>query len=119
MGALTRPETTTVYAVYWPPEGDGIGVLKVGREKNERRHKLWVRRGATLLATFADVPIAWERAVLEELRGQFIRAFDSEADAKWLLGHGYGYTECFIVLEHQRLEALQMITRVISQQVQQ
>lgn len=103
-----RRETTTLYAVYWP-NGDGLGVLKVGIEKTDKRHKMWERRGATLIALLAGVPVAWERRAHARLAERFPRAFDTEKDAKWLLGHGYGHTECFIVSPDERTEALRIV----------
>lgn len=109
-----RRETTTPYAVYWPAHGaDDIGVLKVGVEKSDQRHKLWERRGATLAALFVDVPAEWERKAHARLAERFPRAFDSEKDAKWLLGHGYGHTECFIVSPDERAEALRIVAAAI------
>lgn len=111
---MRRPDTTTIYAVYWAPdEGDDLGVLKVGIEKGDRRHRMWVRRGAVLAALFVEVPKAWERRAHARLAERFPRAFDSEGDAKWLLGHGYGHTECFIVAPHERVEALQLVAAAI------
>jgi len=112
MSATSRPDTCTLYAVYWRAEG----VLKVGRGQDDARHKTWIRRGAEVAMLLTDVPVEWERAALDALRGPFLRAFDTEREARWLLGTSYGHTECFIVPAERRLEALALVAAAISRQ---
>ncbi|WP_417556130.1 hypothetical protein [Microbacterium sp.] len=105
---------TNMYVAYWAPDEDGApGVLKVGVEKSDQRHREWIRRGAVLLAQFYGVPASWEKAAHAALGERFIRAFDSEGDAKWLLGTGYGFSECFLVAPNQQTEALRIVAAAI------
>lgn len=107
---MNRPDRTTVYAVYWPEHG----VLKVGKGRSVERQKVWVRRGADVIMQLVDVPASWERRIHARLSATFLRAFDNERDARWLLGSAFGFSECFIVPAERRLEALSLIAAAIA-----
>ncbi len=110
---MIRPATTTLYAVWWDA-GDGLGVLKVGIG-NATRHERWTKRGAVLLALMPEAPREWERSIHRRLARRFLRAFDDARDARWMLGDGIGFTECFIVGAARRVEAIQLMAAAIAE----
>lgn len=90
---MIRPETTTLYAVYWPEQG----VLKVGRCWRASRYRELCATGGRVVFLMRDVPTRWELCALAQLDEHFLPAFTSAAESEHILPRGRGFTECFSV----------------------
>ena len=107
---MSLPETTMIYAVYWPESN----VFKVGRAWKMSRLRGFTATGGHILLLMRDCPLWEENAALSELRTVFARAFRAEHEALLVLPRGRGFTECFSVAASQLGAAFDAIFRGIA-----
>lgn len=94
--------TPHVYVIYWPD----YAILKIGISETWR-WRAWHRRGAVDVAATDTCCMEHARAIeqwmLKRLAKYGARAFQSQEDARLLLGrHKGGYTECYRLVQSPR-----------------